>query len=364
MERGMRLWFKTVLILFAVFLPACAGSGGSVKQEGRNLYASEEMGVQSVNDRIQVRSETSVKLPEGYTVGKAESAAFSDDYFDCTLYAKSFAQGNAIYAEFVIKGQGISVEGASFTFKGESIPLTKTAWGYRCFAAIHPEQKPGAVKAVFSYSLGGKQRTVRVTVKVKDVAYLVSEKRLDLGKYSDESYYKDPARRKFIKECTQIRAMAFKSETEDSITNTLSHPRDFHKITGPYWKKRIYLSYARKKGGKKIKSKGRTSYHRGVDLKGDVGAPVYAMADGVVVLSHLLFYEGNMVVVDHGNKVFTYYMHMDSRSVSAGDRVRAGQLIGTVGSTGTSTGPHLHVALSIRGVHVDPLSLLWLPVSR
>ena len=88
------------------------------------------------------------------------------------------------------------------------------------------------------------------------------------------------------------------------------------------------------------------------------------MADGVVVLSHLMFFEGNMVVVDHGNRVFSYYMHMDSRGVAVGDRVMAGQKIGTVGSTGTSTGPHLHVALSIRGVHVDPMSLLWLPVTR
>jgi len=88
------------------------------------------------------------------------------------------------------------------------------------------------------------------------------------------------------------------------------------------------------------------------------------MADGLVVLSHKMFYEGNMVVIDHGNRVFSYYQHMDSRKVKEGDRVAAGDFIGTVGITGIVTGPHLHVALSIRDVHVNPLSILSLPVSR
>ncbi len=93
-------------------------------------------------------------------------------------------------------------------------------------------------------------------------------------------------------------------------------------------------------------------------------SPVFSMADGKIVLAMKMFYEGNLVAVDHGNKVFTYYMHMDSMAVKEGDIVKAGDLVGRVGSTGTSTGPHLHVALSIRGVHVHPLSLLSLPVSR
>ena len=88
------------------------------------------------------------------------------------------------------------------------------------------------------------------------------------------------------------------------------------------------------------------------------------MADGIVVLSHTMFYEGNMVVVDHGNQVFSYYQHLESRKVKEGERVRAGDVIGGAGATGMVTGPHLHVAFSIRGVHVDPLSILSLPVSR
>jgi murein DD-endopeptidase MepM/ murein hydrolase activator NlpD len=357
----MKLFVNGIVFIQFICLWSCVSVTGTANPEGA-LYALSELNTR--DKKSDAKGDTVLKLPEGYSAGSPEVLRFGDDFFDCSLFAKSFAQGNALYGEFVLKLRGSDVENAAFTLKGENVPLTETAWGYRCFAAIHPEQKPGKIDGVFKCTVNGKSRSVRVAVKVKDVEYPVSTRRLDLGKFSDESYYKDPAKRQFIKECAEIRARAFKSDTADSITNSLSHPRDFHKITGAYWHKRIYLSYAKKKNNKMVKSKSRVSYHRGVDLKGAVGSPVFAMADGLVVLSHLMFFEGNIVAIDHGNRVFTYYMHMDSRGVKPGDRVRAGEQIGTVGSTGSSTGPHLHVALSIRGVHVDPLSLLCLPVTR
>ncbi|RXL57228.1 M23 family metallopeptidase, partial [Citrobacter sp. AAK_AS5] len=78
--------------------------------------------------------------------------------------------------------------------------------------------------------------------------------------------------------------------------------------------------------------------------------------DGVVVLSYEMFWEGKMVVVDHGNQVFSYYQHLDSLNVKEGQNVKAGDVVGGGGATGMVTGPHLHVAFSIRGIHVDPLS--------
>lgn len=357
----MRSWFIIFFLLSLICVWSCASAESKAQAGDGSFYASADR--TAFREMTSGRINTVLKKPEGYSAGSPEVIRFSDEYFDCSLYAKKFAQGNALYGEFVIRRDAHSVENVEFTLKGEKVPVTATGWGYRCIAAIHPEQKPGRIKGVFTYTVEGKTRSLTVTVSVTDVEYPVSKKRLDLGRFSDESYYKDPEKKKFILECEELREQAFRSVTGDSITNSISHPRDFHKITGSYWNKRIYLSYAAKKNGKKVKSRSRVSFHRGVDLKGDFGAPVYAMADGVVVLSHLMFFEGNMVVVDHGNRIFSYYMHMESRSVKAGDRVKAGQQIGKVGSTGTSTGPHLHFAVSIRGVHVDPLSFLWLPVS-
>lgn len=362
--------FQRLILAFVISFPVFAGCATAdavnIKNDDLTTVTIEKRDYPSVKKTVQ-REKTLLLKPGDFTAGKPEMITFDDANFDCTLYARNFAQGNAVYAEFVFREEFSGPDRAEFVFNGENIPLTKTGWGYRGFAAIDPEQKPGKVKSVFTYTYSGRQNAITAEVTIRDVKYPVSKKALDLGKFSNAGKIKNPAMIKYIKECDELRAKAFGSVTSDSITSSLSYPRNLHKITGNYWKKRNYAVYRIKGKGKKkkrVRIGVRVSYHRGVDLRGEVGAPVYAMADGIVVLSHKMFYEGNMIIIDHGNRVFTYYMHMDSLLAREGERVKAGQQIGRVGSTGTSTGPHLHVAFCIRGVHVDPLSLLWLPVSR
>ena len=97
------------------------------------------------------------------------------------------------------------------------------------------------------------------------------------------------------------------------------------------------------------------SAHEGEDFSAPAGTPVTAPAEGVVVLAEPLFVRGNAVVLDHGSGVFTGYWHLQELAVQQGDRVEAGQLLGRVGSTGLSTGAHLHWELRVGGVSVDPL---------
>ncbi|MCX7707287.1 MAG: LysM peptidoglycan-binding domain-containing M23 family metallopeptidase [Anaerolineae bacterium] len=97
------------------------------------------------------------------------------------------------------------------------------------------------------------------------------------------------------------------------------------------------------------------SAHAGEDFSAPPGTPVYAPADGRVVLAEALFVRGNAVVLDHGNGVYTGYWHLLALDVAEGDQVTRGQLLGKVGSTGLSTGAHLHWELRIAGMAVDPL---------
>ncbi|MGC8779579.1 MAG: peptidoglycan DD-metalloendopeptidase family protein [Anaerolineae bacterium] len=97
------------------------------------------------------------------------------------------------------------------------------------------------------------------------------------------------------------------------------------------------------------------SAHAGEDYAAAPGTPVLAPAAGRVVLAEPLFVRGNAVILDHGNGVFTGYWHLASLAVRAGERVDVGQVLGTVGNTGLSTGPHLHWELRIGGIAVDPL---------
>ena len=98
--------------------------------------------------------------------------------------------------------------------------------------------------------------------------------------------------------------------------------------------------------------------HRGLDLRGAQGSPIRACADGVVALVDDLYFSGNAVYINHGDGVFTSYLHMSKPLVKPGERVQRGQVIGLVGATGRVTGPHLHLGLVVQGESVDPQPLL------
>ena len=94
--------------------------------------------------------------------------------------------------------------------------------------------------------------------------------------------------------------------------------------------------------------------HTGVDLAGPTGTPVYATADGVVSKAQYFGSYGNYIQIEHGGEMETRYAHLSGYAVAAGQRVRKGDLIGYIGSTGRSTGPHLHYEVRIAGEAVDP----------
>lgn len=98
-----------------------------------------------------------------------------------------------------------------------------------------------------------------------------------------------------------------------------------------------------------------SSYHGGQDLGAAAGTPVYAPAAGTVVLAEALQVRGNAIILDHGLGVLTGYWHLSQVDVAPGQEVAREAVIGLVGNTGLSTGPHLHWEMQVRGVPVDPL---------
>lgn len=98
--------------------------------------------------------------------------------------------------------------------------------------------------------------------------------------------------------------------------------------------------------------------HFGLDYRVHTGTPVAAMNDGTVLLARFLYFEGNCVVIDHGQGLLTLYFHLSEIKVKEGDPVKRGDLIGLSGGTGRATGPHLHVAVRWQGTYLDPARLL------
>lgn len=103
---------------------------------------------------------------------------------------------------------------------------------------------------------------------------------------------------------------------------------------------------------------GRSALHTGLDFQADTGTPILSAAGGVVVTQEYHPAYGNMVEIDHGNDLVTRYAHASKVFVKKGDLVKRGQKIAEVGTTGRSTGPHLHFEVSLQGVQQDPQRFL------
>lgn len=97
--------------------------------------------------------------------------------------------------------------------------------------------------------------------------------------------------------------------------------------------------------------------HSGIDLANKKGTPILAANSGKVVLAEVQSLTGNTIVIDHGRGLFTLYAHLEAMSVAIGDNVNRGQEIGAMGSTGFSTGSHLHFETQLMGVYIDPYIL-------
>ncbi len=100
--------------------------------------------------------------------------------------------------------------------------------------------------------------------------------------------------------------------------------------------------------------------HQGLDFRVPSGTSVAAVNGGRVILARPLFFEGNCVVIDHGQGLLTLYLHLSKFLIKEGDDVTKGQAIGLSGGTGRATGPHLHLAVRWQGVYLDPQVLLKL----
>ena len=108
-----------------------------------------------------------------------------------------------------------------------------------------------------------------------------------------------------------------------------------------------------------VSSSLRKSTHTGLDIAAVQGTDIHVIADGTVTSASYNGAYGNLVKVDHGNGVETWYAHTSKMFVKKADTVKAGDIIAKVGSTGNSTGPHLHLEIRINGEHVNPQNYLY-----
>lgn len=348
---------KSVLIGLAIFFNGLCIMGIIDDAHGRSKAGS--------GSRPPEKHFAEVKLPRGYRPPPVHVLQLKGTHVNVDLYAAAFAQGMAVYAELYRDPAAPEkkFEAVRLAFDGRDVLLSKREWGYRALFGVHPETAPGMKSLQVAYSIDGHPVADTFTVRISRSEYRFPPGALDLGKYSDVDYQPTPEEISFINRCAAKKKMVFRRVGPDLLGQSFSHPRDRHHITSSFWAKRLIMQY-RKKNGKKIRLKNKLNVHKGLDLRGKTGEPVYSIGDGRVVIAEPMYYEGNFAVIDHGNRIFSYYMHLNSFSVKEGDMVKAGQSVGTVGSTGLSTASHLHVSLVLQDINVDPLSILMVPVRK
>ena len=113
-------------------------------------------------------------------------------------------------------------------------------------------------------------------------------------------------------------------------------------------------------GLRRVINRQNKSPHSGVDLRAEEGTPVLASNAGFVVMVDDLFFSGKSVVLDHGQGIYSMYFHLSEILAREGEKISKGDVLGQVGSTGRSTGPHLHWGFRVHGSRVDPFSLVRL----
>ncbi|WP_411824285.1 M23 family metallopeptidase [Leptospira sp. 'Mane'] len=282
-----------------------------------------------------------IKNSFNYFVKKEEKNFF------LLLEARKFGRGEAIFFRLTPKDKKWIHENFKVFWMGKEVVLSKQGNSQIGFFAISPDATPGPMNLeIQSKIFFVKRGTKQYQIQLEPTKFQVIQKNQSINvaeKFVTEELSKETL--EFIKECSKAKEMAFAKESVLQFTDNFKLPLDRIHITSKFYVRRDYKN---KKG----------KPHGGVDFRGKQGTPIQAIQDGTVVLARPMYYEGNFTILDHGNKIFTFYMHQSEMLVKVGDKVKKGQTIGKVGSTGMSTGPHLHLGAKIANTLIDPLSLI------
>lgn len=224
-------------------------------------------------------------------------------------------------------------EGTRVTLDGTAVAVAPSGWFGVGFGRNHP------VEANLTFIRGDARTTKTLIIEPREfpVQHIkgVPQKTVTPNKTQNTRAAED---RKGILAARKVMSQV------DYFKNTFITPTDGVE-TGVFGSRRTYNGVER-------------SWHKGLDIAAPTGTPILAPVAGTITFAADTFYNGNLVMIDHGLQWSSVYAHMDKISVRVGDFVSAGDVIGTVGNTGRSTGPHLHWGFYWKNIALDPRLLL------
>lgn len=287
------------------------------------------------------------KRPENQ--GQGSVLVKKEKAYTLTLQSRRFAQGNAILAKLSPRAEAAPAEAPRILWQNLSYRLFRTDDQYCALIPVSPELPPGVhALEVHWPAESGPPDVRRYDLLIRKTRFQVRPVRsLKVpDQYTAPKLPKET--QEFIAECRRLREQAFKTESPLMLDGDFVYPVQPAIVTSPFYLRRSY------------NDRGQERPHGGTDFQGRTGDPVYATQAGRVLIARPMYYEGTFTVLDHGAQVYSFYMHQSEVLVQEGDYVQKGARIGRIGTTGVSTGPHLHFGVRIKDTLVDPLSLLAL----
>lgn len=245
-------------------------------------------------------------------------------------------QGDAVFLRLDLP----DAESPRVSWLNKTYPLYQTGSGWAGPVPIRPETKPGGHTLVVRFTRGGRPETLQRKLEVHKVSYPVQHLRMAR---STARLYNYPG-----------------VEKENKIVGDAVRARSDARLWRGDWllpaRGRISTLF----GERRLRNGKYVGRHRGLDIAAKSGSPVLAAAAGKVVLAGSYRKHGKTVVLDHGQGVTSLYLHMSAIHVKKGQTVSRGDRLGSVGSTGVSTGPHLHWSVYVHGTSLEPYTFVRL----
>jgi murein DD-endopeptidase MepM/ murein hydrolase activator NlpD len=232
---------------------------------------------------------------------------------------------------------GLSIRAADRNFP--SWPCSK-AGGSLCSLVSLPMEAKDSFSILVTWREGAKPQAAALALPVVDKKY----KRMHLKVDSEKVSPSPEQEQRIARERAEFREIYECSSKEPLWEGRFELPTK-GSITSPFGSSRVFNGEVK-------------TVHYGVDLRANEKTPLYSTNAGKVVFAKEAFFGGNMVVIDHGMGLFSSYSHMSKIGVASGQRIGKGEKLGMAGSTGRVTGPHLHWAMKVSGLSVDPHQLL------
>lgn len=235
------------------------------------------------------------------------------------------------------------VKNVSGVWLGHALVFFQSAGSWYALAGVPVETAPGAYDLKLTETLTG-GRAVELKRKVKITKAIYPSITVKVSKQYTEP---NPEQLHEINADKELKQKTFAASTPDRLWSG-----DF---VAP-----VSASISDIFGTARVFNQEVQSRHLGLDYAVPAGTLVHAVNRGTVILARPLYFEGSCVVIDHGQGLFSLYLHLSEFRVKEGDQVDTAQLIGVSGGSGRATGPHLHLALRWQGVYLDPALLLKL----